>query len=222
MDGRMTIRNPESYEQDESLDLLSALKRFARPAAATERCELCGLALEAEHAHLLQKQSRRITCSCDACAILFCGQEGGHYLRIPRRVRALADFSLSDLEWEELALPIHLAFFFYNEDGRLAAMYPSPAGAIESQLSLESLQARFHGHSDLRALPPLVQALLVNRVGDHHTYLVAPIDECFKLVGLIRTRWRGLSGGTEVWGAIAEFLRELQQRAARVVKERHA
>jgi len=218
----MTIPTRESTKPDEPRDVLPALKRFARPAVPMERCELCGLALGAEHAHLLQKQSRRITCSCDACAILFCGQEGGHYLRIPRRIRAVDDFSLSDLEWEELALPIHLAFFFYNEDGRLAAMYPSPAGAIESQLSLESLQGRFQRHSDLRALPPLVQALLVNRVGDHHTYLIAPIDECFKLVGLIRTRWRGLSGGTEVWGAIAEFLRELQQRAVRPVKERHA
>jgi hypothetical protein len=101
-------------------------------------------------------------------------------------------------------------------------MYPSPGGAIESQLPLESLQGRFDQHAALRALDPLVQALLVNRLGERHTYLVAPMDECFRLVGLIRMKWRGLSGGTEVWGAIAGFFEELEQRAGRVFQERHA
>src|SRR5436309_3041552 len=124
---------------DSAREPLSALKRFARPAAPAERCDLCGRTLQDGHPHLLEKQSRRITCTCDACAILFCGQEGGRYLRIPRRVRTLDDFSFTDLEWEALAIPIRLAFFFRAEDGRLAAMYPSPAGAIESELSFGSL-----------------------------------------------------------------------------------
>jgi hypothetical protein len=216
------METKELTNSDESGAVFSALKRFARTTQPVERCELCGLALAAEHPHLLEKQSRRISCSCEACAILFCGQQGGRFLRVPRRVRALENFSLTELEWEELMIPIHLAFFFRNEDGRLTAMYPSPGGAIESQLPLESLRARFHQHTHLRELDPLVEALLVNRVGEHHTYLIAPIDECFRLVGLIRMKWRGLSGGTEVWGAIAGFFEELEQRAGRVFQERHA
>jgi hypothetical protein len=39
------------------------------------------------------------------------------------------------------------------------------------------------------------------------------IDECFKLVGLIRSRWQGLSGGTEVWREIAEFFNGLKARS---------
>jgi hypothetical protein len=30
-------------------------------------------------------------------------------------------------------------------------------------------------------------------------HYVLPIDECYKLVGLIRAQWVSLSGGTEVW-----------------------
>jgi hypothetical protein len=68
-----------------------------------------------------------------------------------------------------------------------------------------------------------VEALLVNRVG--HTrgfsapeYYVLPIDECYKLVGLIRGNWRGLSGGTEVWQKIGQFFDSLKRRAT-VMKE---
>ena len=40
-----------------------------------------------------------------------------------------------------------------------------------------------------------------------------PIDECFKLVGLIRIHWRGLSGGTEVWEEIGRFFTSLNERS---------
>ena len=64
---------------------------------------------------------------------------GAHYLRVPRRIRALPDFQMADLQWESLMIPINLAFFYRDSsEGRVRAMYPSPAGAIESLLSLES------------------------------------------------------------------------------------
>lgn len=203
-------------------DALPALKRFFRSAPAMERCELCSAALEAAHQHLLERASRRITCSCDACAILFCGQQGAKYLRIPRRPRQLHHFSLSDLAWEEMMIPIRLAFFFRDGTGRIVAMYPSPAGAIESQLTFTSLMAMFDEHPDLRRMEPEVEALLINRIGDRPDSLIVPIDECFRLVGLIRMKWRGLSGGTEVWGAVSGFLRELEQKAAEPMQERYA
>jgi hypothetical protein len=208
--------------QEAQRGALMGLKGFARAGPAVERCDLCGLALGPEHPHLLEKQLRRIQCSCDACAVLFCVQEGGRFLRVPKRVRALDDFLLNDLEWEELMIPIQLAFFMFGEDGRLAASYPSPAGVIESQLSFARLQARIEQHRDLGTMQPLVEALLVSRVDSDPVYLLVPVDECFRLAGLIRTKWRGLSGGTEVWGAIAGLLRELRQRAEGRREARHA
>jgi hypothetical protein len=59
---------------------------------------------------------------------------------------------------------------------------------------------------------------LVNRVGHAHgvarpEYYIAPLDECYKLVGLIRANWKGLSGGTEVWEEIGRFFTALRSRA---------
>jgi hypothetical protein len=63
-----------------------------------------------------------------------------------------------------------------------------------------------------------VEALLVNRIGHARgftdpEYYMVPIDECFKLVGLIRSRWSGLSGGTEVWREIGQFFSDLKERS---------
>jgi uncharacterized protein DUF5947 len=58
-----------------------------------------------------------------------------------------------------------------------------------------------------------VEALLVNRARGAHDSFLVPIDECYKLVGVIRTRWRGFSGGREVWDEIARFFEDLGRRA---------
>ena len=44
-----------------------------------------------------------------------------------------------------------------------------------------------------------MEALLVNRARGASEHFLVPMDECYKLVGLIRTRWRGFSGAGEVW-----------------------
>jgi hypothetical protein len=64
-------------------------------------------------------------------------------------------------------------------------------------------------------LKPGVESLLVNtsRGADEH-WLVG-IDECYRLVAVIRSQWRGLSGGTAVWQAIARFFEDLRGTAAR-------
>ena len=62
-------------------------------------------------------------------------------------------------------------------------------------------------------MEPDVLALLVNRVGSSRDYYRVPIDYCYKLVGLLRSRWRGLSGGSEVWQGIRQFFSELRDRA---------
>src|ERR1035437_2318713 len=93
---------PDVSKNREEPEVLAALRRFTRARPPVERCELCGAALEPDHPHLLHRESRQIACSCDACALLFCAQEVGKYLRIPRRTRQLHDFEFSDLEWEAM------------------------------------------------------------------------------------------------------------------------
>jgi hypothetical protein len=193
---------------------LSTLRRFARREPAVEHCDLCGLALEAEHDHLLEPTTRRLLCSCRACAILF-DDPAAKYRRIPRRIEVLADFKISDAQWERLYLPINLAFFYRSSPAqRVVAMFPGPAGATESLLTLDAWRDLEAANPVLTQLEPDVEALLVNRVGTTREYCRVPIDECFKLVGLIRTHWQGLSGGAVVWGEIAGFFGGLKQRSA--------
>ena len=193
---------------------LNVLSRFIRPRVPVERCDLCALEVAPEHPHLLEPASRQIHCACDACAILFSNQGDLRYKRVPRDIKFLKDFRLTDLQWGSLMLPIQLAFFFNSTpDGRLIALYPSPAGATESTLSLDAWDEIMIENPILRNLEPDVEALLVNRVGEKREYFIAPIDKCYELVGLIRAKWHGLSGGTEAWAAIDGFFAQLKDRS---------
>lgn len=198
----------------------SFLRQIARSSpisGSAERCELCGAELGPLHQHLLHSKQRQIACCCDACAMVFCGQSGAHYVRVPRRVRWLATFQLADLQWEAMMIPINLAFFYYDTTaGKMVAMYPSPAGAIESLLALDTWAEIAAKHPLLAAMDPDVETLLVNRINVAHEYYLVPIDECFRLVGTIRLHWRGLSGGAEVWKQINLFFADLKARATEV------
>ena len=146
--------------------------------------------------------------------MLFSGQAGTKYKRVPRDSRLLADFQLTDGQWDSLMVPIDMAFFFYSTPlGKLVALYPSPAGPTESLLSLESWEEVAVANPVLKTMEADVEALLVNRVRGAREYYLAPIDECYKLVGLIRTNWRGLSGGAEAWKAINDFFTDLRTHA---------
>ena len=200
-------------------DDFAALRRFIRPRKAVERCDLCAAELITGHPHLIEPGERKIVCSCDPCAFLFTSQEGRRFKRIPRDAIYLNNFQLTDETWSSLMLPIELAFFFQSTpDERLIALYPSPAGATESTLSLDSWDQIVRDNPILENLQPDIEALLVNRVRGEREYFVAPIDKCYELVGLIRLKWTGLSGGTEAWKAINEFFAELK-RNARQMKE---
>ena len=200
---------------DKAQTPLAALRRFVRPrSTGVERCELCSTELAAEHQHLVEPSSRQMICACEACAILFSGQAEMKYKRVPRRIRVLQDFRLSEGQWDALMIPIQLAFFFDSTPaGRVLALYPSPAGPIESTLGLDSWNEIVSDNPVLHELEPDVEALLIKRVGGESEYYLVPIDECYKLVGLIRAHWRGLSGGTEVWREIAQFYASLKERA---------
>jgi len=200
-----------------------ALRQFTRTRRssprATEFCELCSAGLIHDHPHLIELASRQILCACDACAMLFDGMERSKYKRVARSAQYLAGFTMTDGQWESLLIPINMAFFFRSSsENRMIVLYPSPAGAVESLLPLESWNEIAADNPALQSLRPDIEALLVNRVGHAYgvsraEYYIAPIDQCYKLVGLIRSNWRGLSGGTEVWAEIGRFFTELRSKA---------
>jgi hypothetical protein len=119
-------------------------------------------------------------------------------------------------------VPINMAFFFRSSlEDRIVALYPSPAGATESLLTLESWNDIVARNPILNEMESDVEGLLVNRLGYSREsspaeYYLLPIDECYKLVGLIRMHWKGLSGGTEVWRELAAFFASLKARSIEV------
>lgn len=190
---------------------LAALRRFAQPPPVPEHCELCSAELAAEHPHLVELASRRLVCACQACAILFDTQGAGKFRRVPQRLQFLPDFCLADEIWLALGLPIDLAFFFHSTAaGRIAALYPSPAGATESLVPLDAWQMLLEDNPNLRELQPDVEALLVNRIGEEREYYRVGIDKCYQLIGLLRRHWRGPSGGSAVWQEIDKFFKNLK------------
>jgi hypothetical protein len=184
--------------------------------AALERCELCGTAIAPSHRHMLDLAKRELMCSCQACSVLFASPaaSAGHYRLVPDRRLRIEDLELSDVAWEELRLPVEMAFFFHSSaEDCVQAFYPSPMGPTESLLGLEAWAELEQANPVLETLVPDVEALLVNRVRGARGHWIVPIDECYALVGVIRTRWRGFTGGSEVWEEIGQFFEELDRRA---------
>ena len=197
----------------------ATLRQFIRQRAPVEVCEMCSARLAADHQHLIEPANRKLICACDACAILFGSQGEMKYKRVPRRIRFLPDFHLTDAQWESLMIPINMAFFFRSTPtGQIVALYPSPAGPTESLLSLDSWDEISESNPAVKKMEPDTEALLVNRVASARghassEYYIVPIDECYKLVGLIRAHWHGLSGGAKVWEEIGAFFAGLKQRS---------
>jgi len=191
----------------------SRLQRLAQPRVVQEHCELCRAVIPKQHQHLLELQSRQLVCACEACAILFSDEHALRYRRVPRQIRRLNNFALSEEQWEDLHIPISLAFFYHSlAANKVIAMYPSPAGATESLLPMDAWKELVVANPILSKMQSEVEALLVNRVGDTQLCFLVPIDECYKLVGLIRCHWRGFSGGKEVWTEIQGFFDDLVRR----------
>jgi hypothetical protein len=133
---------------------------------------------------------------------------------VPERRLRLDDLAIDDATWEELRIPVEMAFFFDSSAAeRVLAYYPGPMGPVESQLSLGAWRQIECENPILAEIETDVEALLVNRVGDEHGHWLVPLDDCYGLVGLIRTRWKGLSGGKDVWREIERFFAELDRRS---------
>lgn len=181
-----------------------------------EHCELCSDPLSAKHRHLLNFSSRDILCVCHTCFLLFhaTGAGKGQYRPLPERYLALPNFQMTDEQWEALMLPVNMVYIFQNSATQhVMAFYPSPAGATESLLSLDNWQELISNNPILRELEPDVEALLINRIRDAREYYIVPLDVCYRLVGVIRLSWRGLSGGETVWTEIAKLFAEVSMQA---------
>lgn len=202
---------------------LTALRRFANRPPPGEKCEFCALPLEAAHPHLVDPATRKLICACNPCAILFMSTGETRFRCVPRLVRELKDFQLSDRQWMAFGIPVAMVFFFFSSTAqKMVALYPSPAGPAESPLDLREWADVLEANPQLQAMIPDVEALLVNRVAGARDYFLAPIDRCYELTGLIRGNWRGFSGGDETWNEISRFFDRLREEAAPFTMREHA
>ena len=190
-----------------------ATARSRPPAERPELCDLCGAEIPADHRHLLHLEERRIACACDACRLLLRGDSP--WRPTGTRTLWLDDFALSDSLWARFGIPIGLAFFMHSSvTNCIVALYPSPAGATESELHFETWSRLVDMNPVLRDLEPDAEALIVNRTADPPLFAIAPIDRCYMLVGLIKASWEGISGGQGVDQAIEAYFEDLRRVAA--------
>jgi|tagenome__1003787_1003787.scaffolds.fasta_scaffold20948200_5 hypothetical protein len=197
---------------------IARLRALAAPPPtqeAAERCDLCGEEIPPVHRHLVDVRNGELLCACQGCRLLMDrpGAGGGHYRVVGERRRRLADFTLDDDAWGSFDIPVEIAFFVRSTAvGHVIARYASPMGAVESALDLSAWEALERDNPVLAELEPDVEALLVDRARGAREYWLVPIDDCYRLVAVLRSTWRGLAGGPEVWDAIARFFDDLEER----------
>jgi hypothetical protein len=203
---------------------LQQLARRSEPAAVGEavgHCDLCGAPIGPDHRHVLDLSTRAIECACRPCSLLFDRRGAGGRRLIPERRLRLVDFELDDRLWEELRIPVDMAFFFHSSAaGRVVAYYPGPMGATESLLELGAWERLARANPVLEELEPDVEALLVNRARGARDHWLVPLDDCYRLVAVIRTGWKGLTGGRDVWVQIGRFFDETGRRAKEMTWDR--
>jgi hypothetical protein len=204
--------------------MVSGLRSLARPkppeAAAAgegapdvERCDLCQTTVPPDHRHMLNLYERQIACVCESCWALRSGD--AEFRPTGTRTLWLEDFRLPEEIWAQFRIPIGLAFFMHSSvTDCVVAMYPSPAGATESELHFETWSRLVDMNPVLGELDADAEALIVNRMSDPPMFAIAPIDRCYMLVGLVKASWEGISGGAGVERAIDAYFEELREMAA--------
>jgi hypothetical protein len=214
----------------EVLAARAAARSDAGGPEGAERCEMCREVLGERHGHVVDLEKRSLSCTCRACYLLFTheGAVGGRYRAVPEHVYHDPGRPLTDADWNELQIPVAMAFFFYNSAlDRVVAGYPSPGGATECELDLAAWDRLAAAHPLLGTLAPDVEAIFVNRTEDgsvspggqppqtppRYEVFLIPVDECYSLVGELRMKWQGFDGGAEARAALAVFLDGLRRRA---------
>lgn len=183
---------------------------------------MCGVEIGGFHGHVVNLSGRALLCTCRPCYLLFDyrGPARGRYRAVPDRYLSFPDFRLTRQQWDTLQIPVGMAFFFVNSElGRTAAFYPSPAGATESVLPLDTWDELLEGNPELTAIESDVEALLVRFEGDDAVCYLVPIDACYELVGHIRMLWRGFDGGQEARERIDRFFADVAGKSRPSVRE---
>ncbi|MGI8459653.1 MAG: DUF5947 family protein [Propionibacteriaceae bacterium] len=191
---------------------LAGLRRVVTnrpPPVVGERCEMCAEAISEEHQHVVDLHSRALMCTCRGCYLLFTAEDAAlRYRAVPDRYLSFPDVALDARQYDDLEIPVGLAFLFANSvQDRMVAFYPGPAGATESELPLAAWTRIVAAHPELGRLRPDVEALLLRGTdrGSACTVHLVPIDACYELVGTLRKLWRGFDGGSEVQHAMDAF-----------------
>jgi hypothetical protein len=190
--------------------LARVIRRSSTGESPSERCDVCGAAVPEVHRHMIEELDDGLRCACHACAVLFERDAAarGRYRLIPPARKRLPEMPLDDL-----GLPVGIAFLVTGDDGVAVAHFPSPAGATRSEFDTDAWRRVVDAWPQLAELEPRVQALLLNTARGSREHWIVPIDDCYRLVAVVRQEWRGLSGGTAVWPAIADFFAGLGERS---------
>jgi uncharacterized protein DUF5947 len=213
------VRGLRRFVEQPAPAAADVLKRFtrSRPAEQSEEvCEMCGEVIGREHPHVVNIESRSLLCTCRGCYLLFTpeGAGGGKYRAVPDRYLYDPAFKLSDSEWDDIQIPVNIAFFFINSTmSRFVSFYPSPAGATESLLDLGTWEGVIAANPQIPALTPDVEALLLIKETDRFECFLVPIDACYELAGVVKLHWKGFAGGEEAWSRIDAFLDRLRDRS---------
>ena len=87
---------------------------------------------------------------------------------------------------------------------------PEPAGATECELDLDAWDRLVEANPVLEDLDPDAEALIVNRLASPHVFAIAPLDDCYRLVGIIKSTWEGITGGSAMEAAVQQYFDDLQ------------
>jgi hypothetical protein len=196
-----------------ALGVLSRIRAGRPTLSPYERCEMCAAPVADQHQHVVNITSRSLLCTCRPCYLLFTRDDATlAYRSVPDRYLSFDD--LSTPVWDELELPVGTAFLFVNSAlGRVVAFYPGPAGATESELSLEAWGRVVAAAPGLGTLQPDVEALLVHSVDQTVDAFLVPIDVCYALVGHLRQLWHGFDGGQDVRRRLEEFFSQVRAKS---------
>jgi hypothetical protein len=210
--GLRGLANGAAVRPAPPLTMIDVMGQAAQALPNEEACDLCGRGVPEEHRHMLDLEERRIVCTCEGCWALRSGEP--RFAPVGHRTLWLEDFALPEDVWASFGVPIGLAFFMFSSvTSCVVAMYPSPAGATESELHFADWQRLTELNPVLETLEPDCEALIVNRMADPPLFAIAPIDRAYELVGLIKRHWDGISGGAAVETAVAGYFEGLRAAA---------
>ena len=158
---------------------------------------------------MLNLYERQIVCVCESCWALRSGEP--EFRPTGNRTLWLEDFRLPEEIWAQFRIPIGLAFFMHSSVTKcVVALYPSPAGATESELHFETWNR-------LAEMNPVLKRPRAGRGGADrqpdggHAGVRDRADR--PLLHARRSRqgaWEGISGGSGVEQAIEGYFDDLR------------